>query len=178
MVHIPVNHPLRPIYRFLAGLAGLYVLVFGIVGLARTWGTGFFGRPPVYALGLRTNVAFSLLSIIVGLIVLGGTIYGRNLAHYINLGGGVVFLLAGMAMLTVLRTSANLLNFTVSTCIVSFVIGLVMFTAGLYGKVAPRRVAQAEEHFRQGGVDPTEHTWTTHGAPPARGEDPETRRFA
>ena len=32
MAHFPVNHPLRPLYRTLAGLVGAYLLVFGIVG--------------------------------------------------------------------------------------------------------------------------------------------------
>ena len=39
-----------------------------------------------------------------------------------------------MAMMTLLQTDLNLLGFTMATCIVSFVIGLVLLTAGLYGK--------------------------------------------
>jgi predicted PurR-regulated permease PerM len=33
MAHTPVNHPLRPFYRVLSGLVGLYVVLFGILGL-------------------------------------------------------------------------------------------------------------------------------------------------
>jgi hypothetical protein len=51
-------------------------------------------------------------------------------------------------MLAVLRTTANFLNFTVATCIVSFVIGTAMVTAGLYGRVGQADEAQAEEAFR------------------------------
>lgn len=136
--HIPVNHPLRPLYRLLAGAAGLYVLIFGIVGLTQSSGDSFFGRTDTFALGLRTNVAFSVLSIVVGAVVFVGAIYGHNLDHFINLGGGIIFLVAGVGMLAVLRTTANFLNFTVTTCVVSFVLGTVMLAAGLYGRTAPR----------------------------------------
>ena len=34
--HIPINHPLRPFYRFLVTWPGLYVLIFGIVAFSRT----------------------------------------------------------------------------------------------------------------------------------------------
>jgi hypothetical protein len=144
MSHIPVNHPLRPLYRFLAGVAGLYVLIFGIVGLTQTSGTGFFGREDTSALGLRTNVAFSVLSIVVGAVVFVGAIYGHNLDHFINLIGGLVFLVAGLAMLTLLRTSANFLNFTVTTCVASYIIGTVLFAAGLYGKTGPDEARHEE----------------------------------
>jgi hypothetical protein len=37
-------------------------------------------------------------------------------------------------MLGLLRTNANFLGFTVTTCIVSFVLGSIVFAAGLYGR--------------------------------------------
>jgi hypothetical protein len=158
VAHLPINHPLRPLYRLLAALAGLYVLVFGIVGVNRSWGGGFFGRADTYALGLRTNVAFSLLSIVVGAVVLGANLYGRNADHYINLVGGFVFLFAGLGMLALLRTTANFLNFTIGTCIVSFVIGTAMVTAGLYGRVGQSEEADAEEQFRHRRPDAAVHS--------------------
>jgi hypothetical protein len=144
MSHMPINHPLRPLYRFLAGVAGLYVLIFGIVGLTQTSGSGFFGREDTSALGLRTNAAFSVLSIVVGAVVFVGAIYGHNLDHFINLVGGLVFLVAGLAMLTLLRTPANFLNFTVTTCVASYIIGTVLFAAGMYGKTGPEEAMQDE----------------------------------
>jgi hypothetical protein len=149
-VHLPINHPLRALYRTLAGLAALYVLVFGVVGLSRTSGTGFFGREDTYALGLRTNVAFSVLSIVAGVIVLAGVVYGRNLDHRINLVAGTLFLLAGLGMLAVLRTTANFLNFTVATCVVSYLIGVALLVSGLYGRVGGSDEAEQEEQYRHG----------------------------
>ncbi|MGE5827603.1 MAG: DUF4383 domain-containing protein, partial [Micromonosporaceae bacterium] len=134
MAHIPVNHHLRPLYRTLALLAGGYVLLFGIVGLIRTGSQPFFARnglPEV--LGIQANRAFAVLSIVAGFVIVLGAVIGRNLDHWINLIGGLVFLAAGMAMMTLLQTDANLLGFTLTTCIVSFLIGLVLFSAGLYG---------------------------------------------
>jgi hypothetical protein len=59
-------------------------------------------------------------------------------------------MLVGMAMLALLETDANFLNFSVATCVVSFVIGIALLTAGLYGKVGTVDAARAEEAFRHG----------------------------
>ncbi|HEX6686511.1 MAG TPA: DUF4383 domain-containing protein [Candidatus Limnocylindrales bacterium] len=150
-MHLPINHRLSGFYRFLAALAGIFLIVFGIVGLAQTLGDPFFDRGDVSALGLRTNLAFSLLSIVVGAIVLVGAMIGGNLAHYLNLFGGGVFWLAGLVMLVVLQTDANILNFQVSTCVVSFLLGTLLVLAGLYGKRGTQEEERAEDEFRHSG---------------------------
>jgi hypothetical protein len=154
-VHLPINHPLRGVYRFLGALTGLYVLAFGIVGVARSGGHGLFAREHIVALGLRTNLAFSVLSIVVGAVVVVAAVTGRNVDFAVFLGGGLVFLVAGMAMLTLMQTSLNILNFTVATCVVSFVIGLVLVTAGLYGRSGPQleeEKVEADRHRATPGV--------------------------
>lgn len=151
MAHLPKNHVLRPFYRILALVAGVYCLIFGIVGIARTSGHSMFAQAPIRALGLRTNLAFALLSVLVGLVVIGATAMGRNLDRKVNMVLGPGFLVVGVVMMTVMRTSANVLNFGMSTCIVSFVIGLALFAGFLYGEVAPAEQALAEEHHRRGG---------------------------
>ncbi len=167
-VHLPINHRLGGFYRFLAGLAGLYLLAFGIVGLTKTRGQDFFERSTTEALGLRTNPAFAILSIVVGAIVLLGALIGRNWDHYINFAGGVIFWLAGLIGLLVMSTEANILNFNISTAIVSFIIGTVLFLSGLYGKKGTTEEAVHEEIFRHSGrgaaaVIPTpEHTVSAH----------------
>src|SRR5262249_24285718 len=85
MSHIPVNHPLQPFYRVLGGLSGLFVLVFGIVGLERTAGDPLFERGDATVFGLHLNLAFAIISIVVGLVLVLGAAYGRNVDHYINL---------------------------------------------------------------------------------------------
>lgn len=151
MSHIPVNHHLRPLYRGLATLTGLYVLVFGIVGLIVTRDTEPFAQTDTTALGLRTNLAFSLLSVVAGVVILASVVIGRNVDRAVYLGCGVLFLLAGTVMLTLLETDSNVLNFSVATCIVSYAIGSFFLAAGLYGKVGTVEQAAAEEAFRRGG---------------------------
>ncbi len=151
MAHIPVNHSLRPVYRTLAFLIGVYLLVFGIVGITRSTGHDFFAHhEPITALGLHTNMAVSLLNVVAGAVLAVGAVYGHNLDHFINLFGGIVFLAAGLVMLVLQRTSGNLLNFTVRTCVVSFVIGMLLFAAGLYGKTDTGEAADAQEAHRHG----------------------------
>jgi Domain of unknown function (DUF4383) len=159
MAHFPVNHHLRPLYRVLAGLCGIYVLAFGVTALVQVRGLPFFaqkGLPSI--LGLHANRAFAVLSIVAGAIILVGAIIGNNTDYWINIVGGVVFLLAGMLMLALLRTELNFLGFTVATCIVSFVIGAILAVAGLYGRVGTAYDVAREEEFRHGRAhDPQEH---------------------
>jgi len=150
MAHLPKNHVLRPFYRILALAAGVYCLIFGIVGIARTSGHSMFAQVPIRALGLRTNLAFAILSVLVGLLVIGATAVGNNVDRNLNMVLGPGFIVMGVVMMTIMRTSANVLNFGMSTCIVSFLIGLALFAGGLYGEVAPPEQALAEEHFRRG----------------------------
>lgn len=186
--HLPVNHPARPMLRLLAGAIGCFILAFGILGLVQTWGLPFFDRGDNWALGLRTNPAFSALSVLAGAVLLGGAVYGRNIDHLINLGGGVLFLLSGLFMMTLLHTEANLLNFSMTNCTVSFLIGMALLWAGLYGRTGPPELAEAEEELRKGPQtspgheDPREHGEPGHeesgsreAAEPAEPE-PEQRR--
>lgn len=134
MSHFPVNHPLRPLYRVLAAIAGLYVLLFGVVGLVRSAGSPFFDRGAFTALGLRTNLAFALASVLAGAVIVLATFIGRNVDYAVNVWGGVLFMVVGTGGLALLETDLNVLNFSMATVIVSFSIGMLLFTAGLYGR--------------------------------------------
>ncbi|MGH8879317.1 MAG: DUF4383 domain-containing protein, partial [Stackebrandtia sp.] len=151
MDHLPINHHLRPLYRVLAFLTGVYILVFGILGFIKSRGLQTFAQPGdsdlPRALWLDANPAFSILSIVVGALVVLAVIVGRNVDMWVNLIAGGVFLLAGMAMMALLHTELNYLGFTMATCVASFILGLVMFTAGLYGRVgSAEREAAADVH--------------------------------
>jgi len=135
LTHLPVNHPLRPLYRVLAGLVGVYSLVFGIAAFTRTKGTPLFAHTDLpWVLGLRTNLAFALLSIFSGAVLAVCAVIGRNLDFLVNTLGGLVFMAVGMLMLGLLQTDANFLGFSMTNCVVSLVLGTVVFTAGLYGR--------------------------------------------
>lgn len=170
MAHLPVNHHLRTLYRVVAALCGLYILVFGIGVIARTSGLDVFaqeGLPSV--LGLRGNRAFGIISVLAGLILLGGAIAGRNLDRWVNLVGAVVFLVAGMAMMILMQSGLNFLGFTMATCIVSFIFGMLLLTAGLYGQVGTKGQEMREELFRHGAApDPEEHALGAENVPRTR----------
>ncbi|MCW3840187.1 DUF4383 domain-containing protein [Micromonospora yasonensis] len=148
MAHIPVNHPARPIYRALSGLIGLYILVFGVYGTFLTWGEALFARDGHWALGLRTNLAFALVSVVFGAFLLIGASRRTNLGHYMNLTAGGVFLFTSILMMALLQTPANFLNFSMSTVIVSMLFGLTLLGTGLYDKVGPPEHADAERRRR------------------------------
>jgi hypothetical protein len=155
MAHLPVNHPAQPLYRLLSAGIALYILVFGVASIVVTWGRPVFDRGDTWVLGLQTNPAFGILSTVAGLVLLGGGAYGRNVDHFINLWGGVAFLLAGIFMLLLLRTEANLFNFAVVNVAVSFLIGVLLLLAGLYGKVGPRELQESEDRLRHGQAGTT-----------------------
>jgi hypothetical protein len=155
MAHIPINHPLLPVYRALSGLVGLYVLLFGIIGYTRTSDLDFFSRHGEWVLGLRTNPAFSVMSILGGAALLAAAVIGRNLFAYVNLIAGIVFIVVGTAMLLLSQTGANILAFSMATCVASFVFGMFALAAGLYGKVGSTEAAHAEDVFRDG--EPAAH---------------------
>jgi len=149
MSHLPINHPLRPLYRALAVLTGLFVLVFGIVGYFTTKSDALFEQDQVERVfGLRTNLAFALLSIVAGILLLVATAIGRNVDKWAYLLGSIVFLAVGMIALGLLRTDLNYLAFSMSNVVVSFIIGMVLFAAAMYGKSGSAEEAEAEEAFR------------------------------
>src|SRR6185295_15732091 len=107
-----------PLYRTLAGLAGVYMLVFGIVGFSETSGLPLFTQDEAeWALGLRTNPAFAILSIAAGAVVILANIIGRNIAHHVNQLAALVFVIAGMASLLLLQTDANFFAFSMSNVV-------------------------------------------------------------
>jgi hypothetical protein len=149
MAHYPLNHHLRPTYRFLAALAGLYLLLFGVIGLALTGGDPFFQRDGDWVLGLRTNPAAAWLAAVLGLVVLAAALLGGNLHHRVNLVLGWAILAVAMLQMIVIQTDANALNSSMANVVVFAILGLIVLTAGLYGRVGSpeaRRVEEAAAH--------------------------------
>jgi Domain of unknown function (DUF4383) len=151
MSHIPVNHHLRPLYRALVVLVAVYVLIFGVVGVIQSAGSELFSRDDITALGLRTNLAFSIASLAAGGLILLSVVLGRGVYYVMGLWGGVAFMVVGITMLALLQTDLDVLNFSIATVIVSFVIGILLFSAGLYGRSGTSAAARAEEAVRHGG---------------------------
>lgn len=134
--HLPLDHRLSRVYRVGAGLTGLLLVGFGVLGLFGR--TGFFSTGDATVAGLSTNGALSVLSIVVGLVLFAGMVIGGNLASTLNMLLGIAFLLSGFTHLALLETGANVLNFGLSNVLFSFAVGLLLMTFGMYGRVSSR----------------------------------------
>ncbi|MFE2373794.1 DUF4383 domain-containing protein [Streptomyces sp. NPDC059398] len=152
--HLPVDHKLSRVYRFGAGLMGLALLVFGILGMIDK--IGFFSTGGDMVAGLNTNGALSVLSIVIGLILLAGSVIGGNISSMLNMVIGVLFIISGFVNLALIGTSANFLAFHMQNVLFSFVVGLLLMTFGMYGRVSgglphdnPYWRARHERHERR-----------------------------
>lgn len=150
-MHIPVNHHLRPVYRAIALLVGAYFVVYGIIGFARTSGQDFFTRDDAeWVLGLRTNAAFAILSIVVGAVLVLANLVGRNVDSTVNMGMSILLGVVGTALLTVMQTDLNVFAFSMVNVIVVYSAAIILGTAGLYGKVGTAEHATTEDALRHG----------------------------
>ena len=149
MGHNPVNHPLRPIYRALGALTGAYLVLFGILGVIMTGDDGLFGNGDDRVLGQHTNLFWSLVAVLLGAIVLVATVLGRNLDTVIDKYVGWGLLVVGSYSLGAIRTDANFLNFSISTVVVTYLLGLVLIMAAYYSKVAPPEQAGSPRQARE-----------------------------
>jgi Domain of unknown function (DUF4383) len=132
--HAPVNHPLRPVYRSLAGLAAIVTILLGGIGFAVTSSHDYFGQGDGSFLGLGMNPGHGLLMAGTGIVVLLALFVGRNVDQVLLLVLGAGLLAVGTFGLLVMRTDLNFLNYRMPNVIVAYVIGTLLFAAGLYVK--------------------------------------------
>jgi hypothetical protein len=152
MAHNPVDHPLRPLYRAIGALTGVYLIVFGIVGLIVTSGDGLFGTDGDRVLGQGANLFWSIVSLVLGVIVVAVTALGRNLDTEADKFIGWGLLVVGSYGLATSRTDANFLDFTIATVVVTYLVGLLLIMTGLYSKVAPPQDAGRSRHDHEAPV--------------------------
>ncbi|BBH64821.1 hypothetical protein ACTI_15060 [Actinoplanes sp. OR16] len=148
--HIPVNHPLRPIYRIVGFVVGAYLVVFGVLGAIQTAGEPFANETGIRVLGQETNMLSSLIHIVVGGLVILGTAIGKNLDVAVDKYLGWALLVLGTYSLATIRTDANFLGYSISTVIVTYLAGLLLITVSLYSKVVPESQAGAPRQVREG----------------------------
>lgn len=131
---LPVDHRLGRVYRVGATVMGVFLIVFGILGLIER--IGFLSTGGTMVLGLNSNGALSVISILVGFLLLAGTVTGGNTTSTVNIAVGTSFLLAGFASLALLDSRFNFLAFRIQNVAFSFVTGLLLMTFGMYGRVS------------------------------------------
>ncbi|MFE9773731.1 DUF4383 domain-containing protein [Streptomyces sp. NPDC005931] len=131
---LPVDHALATVYRYGAGLCGVILLVFGCLGFADRLSP--FTTDGTEIAGMTSNGALSLLSVVVGLVLIGGAVVGGNFASTLNMIVGSLFLLSGFAHIFVLDKPANILGFGMTNVIFTFLMALLILTFGMYGRVS------------------------------------------
>ncbi|MEV6956746.1 DUF4383 domain-containing protein [Streptomyces sp. NPDC051183] len=131
--HLPADHKLSKIYRVGAGLTGLLLVVFGILGLIDR--IGFFDTGGDRVLALNTNGALSVLSICIGGLLFAGTVIGGTFASTLNIVLGLLFIASGFVNLALLDTGMNFLAFRIQNVLFSFVVGVMLMWFGMYGRV-------------------------------------------
>ncbi|MFE4633586.1 DUF4383 domain-containing protein [Streptomyces sp. NPDC056773] len=133
---LPVDHRLATVYRYGALLCGLTLIAFGALGFADALRP--FDTQGETIAGLTTNTTLSFISVIVGLALAAGAVIGGNFASTLNITVGALFLLSGFAHLFILDKGANILGFGMTNVMFSFVMGLIIMTFGMYGRVSSK----------------------------------------
>ncbi|MFJ2592371.1 DUF4383 domain-containing protein [Streptomyces erythrochromogenes] len=131
---LPVNHPLNRVYRVGAALCGLLLLLFGCLGFADSLSS--FSTSGQHIAGLSTNGLLSTISIFFGLLLVIAAAIGGNLASTVNVVVGVLFVASGFVHLFLIGREGNILDFGMSNVVFSFLMGLLVMTFGMYGRVS------------------------------------------
>lgn len=120
------------LHRVSAVVLGVVLWVFGILGLVN--------RIPMFSitggrvLGLASNGLLSVISLVVGAVLIGAAVRGGRTASTVTVVVGAAFLLSGVANVLVLETPLNVLAFGMSNVIFSLIVGAVLLLMGAYGR--------------------------------------------
>ncbi|MET7541138.1 DUF4383 domain-containing protein [Streptomyces sp. NPDC005507] len=166
---LPLDHKLAQVYRWGAAFCGVVLLVFGCFGLADQLSP--FNTDGGQIAGMSTNGVLSLISVVVGLALVAGGIIGGNFASTLNMAVGTLLLISGFVHLFILDKGANVLDFGMTNVIFSFVMGLVILTFGMYGRVSSRLPHDnpywRRRHPREAEAEAAEHRALQAGRPTA-----------
>jgi hypothetical protein len=110
------------------------ILVFGLLGFAG--GLDFFSTDGGSILGMSSNGLLSTISVLTAAVLVVAALRSPRTASTLMMVIGILFLLAGLGSLAVLRTDANVLAFEIENVIFSEVAGLVLLLLGAYGRVS------------------------------------------
>jgi hypothetical protein len=130
----PADRRLSVVHRAGAGLTGLVLMGFGIAGLVVR--LPFFDTQGEVVAGLSTNGALSFLSVAIGSLLLGASVLGGSFASTVCTVVGVGFVASGLVNLYLMGAGPNILAFSMPNVIFSFVVGIMVMTFGMYGRVS------------------------------------------
>jgi hypothetical protein len=142
--------PLDNVHRVGAIVFALGLWVFGFLGLANRLEP--FSTVGVSILGLSSNGLLSVISLVVGAILIVAAARGGRTASTVTVVVGAAFLLSGLLNVLVLETPLNLLAFRMSNVIFSLVSGGLLMFLGSYGRFTGR--LPDDNPYRRPGTAP------------------------
>ncbi|SDF70614.1 DUF4383 domain-containing protein [Klenkia brasiliensis] len=130
----PTARRVKTVHRIGAYTVAAVLAVFGVLGFIG--GLDYFSTDGGQVAGLSSNGLLSTISLLTAAVLVAGAVKGGRVAGIVMTGVGTAFLLSAFWHLFVLNTQLNVLAFQMSNVIFSIVVGLLLLTLGLYGRVS------------------------------------------
>jgi len=130
----PGPHPVHRLHRLGAAAVGAFLILFAVLGL--TEGLAWLGTNGTWVLGLSSNGLLSVISLVVGVLLVASATRSGPTASTTSIVLGVAFLLSAMANMLVLNTSMNILAFRLPNILFSVLVGLLLLVLGSYGRIS------------------------------------------
>jgi signal transduction histidine kinase len=126
------EHRIWHVHQVGSGVLGGVILTFGVLGFVNR--LDFFATSGGEVAGYSSNGLLSTVSVVVGLVLIASAFAPRATSSWVATGVGSVFILAGLANLALLETSANILAFEMPNVLFSVLSGIVLLSLGLFGR--------------------------------------------
>ncbi|MEI4272975.1 DUF4383 domain-containing protein [Klenkia sp. LSe6-5] len=130
----PTARRVKHVHRLGALTVAAVLAVFGLLGFVG--GLDYFSTDGGQVAGLSSNGLLSTVSLLTAAVLVAGAAKGGRVAGIVMTGVGTAFLLSAFWHLFVLNTQLNVLAFAMANVVFSIVVGLLLLTLGLYGRVS------------------------------------------
>jgi hypothetical protein len=130
--HSPVAARLDLVHRAGAAVLGAGLCAFGVLGFLAA--PAFLSTDGVRVLGMGSNGLLSLISLVVGVVLVVAACRGGTISSTLTVVIGVLFLLSGLLGIAVLHGPFNLLGFRWQNVAFSLTCGTVLLFTGSYGR--------------------------------------------
>lgn len=143
------THPIHTVHRVGIGGLGLFLLLFGMIGLSRR--LTFHSTQGEIVMGLQTNGLLAAVSVVVSLVLIGSAAHGGRTASTVGIASGGLFLVSGIANVFVLGTDLNMFAFGLSNVVFSLVVGMGLLFTGAYGRISGGLAPDSPYYHGDGG---------------------------
>jgi hypothetical protein len=122
------------VQRLGAVLVAVILLAFGLFGFLER--LDYFATEGGRIAGLSSNNLLSTISVVTAVVLVVAAFRSARTASTVMLVLGIAFLVSALANLAALRTSFNVLNFSMANVVFSLCAGLFLLVLGAYGRVS------------------------------------------